>query len=352
MRLIKGIERMPHAFILGGNGQIGVATASHLLDSGWTVTIAHRGLRPVPADLVSRGANVVNFDRDQPGALARCLSSGADALIDAVAYGPQHARQLLDVQRDLGSLIVISSSSVYRDEKGRTLDEAAQTGFPELPVPITESQTTVEPSSRTYSTRKAALEQVLLDRASVPATVLRPAAVSGVGSTHAREWWFVKRVIDGRRVIPLAYGGQSRFHTTSVANIAALVRLVASLRGQRILNIADPAALSVSEIAASIISRFDWSGDVVALPDEGLYPPSVGRTPWSVQRPFVLDIAAATSLGYRPQTDYLEATGPICSWLVQAAAGKDGRVQFPALAAYPYDLFDYQVEDALLARLR
>jgi nucleoside-diphosphate-sugar epimerase len=340
---------MPHAFILGGNGQIGIATASHLVDSGWTVTIAHRGLRPVSAALAERGAKIVTFRRDQPGALARCLSSGADALIDAVAYGPEHARQLLDVQSAVGSLIVISSSSVYRDERGRTLDEAAQNGFPELPVPINETHPIVEPGPRTYSTRKAALERVLLDGATVPATVLRPAAVSGVGSTHAREWWFVKRLIDGRRVIPLAYGGASRFHTTSVANIAALVLLAASLRGQRILNIADPMALSVAEIAAAIGLCFDWSGQLVALPDQDSYPPAVGRTPWSVQRPFVLDIAAATSLGYRPQTTYAETVAPICSWLVQAAAGKDWRVVVPVLAAYPYELFDYQLEDALLA---
>jgi nucleoside-diphosphate-sugar epimerase len=343
---------MPHAFILGGNGQIGIATASYLLDSGWTVTIAHRGLHPLPAELVSRGAKAVRLDRDEPGALARHLSSGADVLIDVVAYGAEHARQLLDVQSALGSLIVISSSSVYRDESGRTLDEAAETGFPELPVPITESQPTVEPSSKTYSTRKAALERVLLDGASVPVTVLRPAAVSGVGSTHAREWWFVKRLLDGRRIIPLAYGGRSRFHTTSVANIAALALLAAGLRGQRILNIADPMALTVTEIAAAIGSCFDYSGDVIVLPDEPLYPPSVGGTPWSVQRPFVLDVVAAAALGYRPQTTYPEAVGPICTWLVGAAAGKDWRAVFPALAAYAYDLFDYQLEDAMLARLR
>jgi nucleoside-diphosphate-sugar epimerase len=343
---------MPHAFILGGNGQIGVATASHLLESGWTVTIAHRGLRRAPAELANRGANVVTLDRSQPGALARRLSSGADALIDVVAYGPEHARQLLDVQGAVGSLIVVSSSSVYRDENGRTLDEAAQNGFPELPVPITESQPTVEPGSKTYSTRKAALERVLLDGAIAPVTVLRPAAVSGVGSTHPREWWFVKRLVDGRPVIPLAYGGRSRFHTTSVDNIATLVRLVAGLRGQRVLNIADPVALSVSEIAASIVSCFDYAGAVVALPDEDAYPPSVGGAPWSVQRPFVLDMAAAASLGYRPQTTYPDAVGPICSWLVRAAAAKDWRVLFPELAAYPHDLFDYRLEDATLARLQ
>jgi hypothetical protein len=63
-------------------------------------------------------------------------------------------------------------------------------------------------------------------------------------------------------------------------------------------------------------------------------------------------MAAAASLGYRPQTTYPDAVGPICSWLVRAAAAKDWRVLFPELAAYPYDLFDYRLKDATLARLQ
>jgi nucleoside-diphosphate-sugar epimerase len=180
---------MPHAFIAGGTGQIGLAVAACLIDSGWTATIAHRGLRSPPPGLFDRGVKVVTLDRDEPGALARALASGADALIDTVAYDRNHGRQLLEVQGVLGSLIVVSSSSVYRDRCGRTLDEAAETGFPELPDPISEAQPTVDPGPATYSTRKASLERVLLDEAVVPLTILRPAAVSGIGSAHPREWW-------------------------------------------------------------------------------------------------------------------------------------------------------------------
>ena len=342
---------MSHAFLLGGTGQIGRATAAHLIDAGWTVTIAHRGLRPPPLALLERGAIEVTFDRDEPGALARALGSGADALVDALAYDEIHARQLIDIQGAVGSLIVVSSSSVYRDRRGRTLDEAQETGFPELPDPISEAQPTVEPGPTTYSTRKAALERALLDEATAPLTILRPAAVSGVGSAHAREWWFVKRMRDGRPAIPLAYGGRSRFHTSSAANIAALVHVAAGSPGQRILNIADPEALPLSEIAGAIASACGFSGRLVALPDVDAYPPAVGCTPWSVQRPFVLDMTAAMALGYRPQTGYPETVGPICDWLVQATEGADWRALFPVLASYPYDLFDYQAEDALLGAM-
>ena len=343
---------MPHAFVIGGTGQIGQATAACLIDSGWTVTIAHRGLRSPPSALIERGAEVVTLDRDEPGALARALASGADALIDTVAYDRDHARQLLEIQGVLGSLIVVSSSSVYRDRRGRTLDEAADTGFPDLPDPISEAQPTVELGPATYSTRKAALERVLLDEAVVPLTILRPAAVSGIDSAHPREWWFVKRMRDARQVIPLAYGGRSRFHTSSVANIAALVRVVVNSPGQRILNIADPQALPVAEIAAAIASACGFSGRFAMLPDVDFYPPAIGATPWSVQHPFVLDMTAATAIGYRAQTGYAATVGPICDWLIQATEGKDWRAVFPVLASYPFDLFDYQAEDALLGTLR
>ena len=343
---------MPHALIVGGTGQIGRATAACLIDCGWTVTLAHRGLRAPPSELVERGAKAVRLDRREPGALERALGAGADLLVDAVAYDENHARQLLEVQGGLGSLIVVSSSSVYRDRCGRTLDEAAETGFPELPDPIGEDEPTVEPGPATYSTRKAALEHALLVGASIPLTILRPAAVSGIGSAHPREWWFVKRMRDRRPAIPLAYGGRSRFHTASVANIAALIRLATGLTGQRILNIADPEALPVGAIGAEIASACGYSGRLVPFPDVNAYPPPVGWTPWSVQRPFVLDMTAATALGYRPQTGYAATVGPICDWLVRITEGSDWRALFPYLASYPFDPYDYQAEDLQLANLR
>ena len=57
-------------------------------------------------------------------------------------------------------------------------------------------------------------------------TVLRPGAIHGVGSRHPREWWFVKRILDGRRAVPLAWDGQSRFHASATSNIAELIRVV------------------------------------------------------------------------------------------------------------------------------
>jgi nucleoside-diphosphate-sugar epimerase len=336
-----------HAFILGGTGQIGRAVAAELIQHSWNVTVSHTGVRPLPSKLVERGVKGVVVDREKPGELARALNSGTDALIDTSAFRLEHARQLIEVQRNVGTFVVISSSSVYRDALGRTLDEAAQNGFPELPVPISETQPTVDPGPATYSTRKIALERALLDEATAPVTVLRPCAIHGPGSRHPREWWFVKRMLDGRQAIPLAYRGASRFHTSSTANIAALTRVVIEAPASRVLNIADPWASSVAEMAAVIARHLGYQGRIAEVDTDG-DPLSAGRTPWSVPRPFVLDTQAAEELGYSAVTSYADAVKLTCDWLVETASDADWRDRFPGLARYPRDLFDYDAEDRLL----
>ncbi|WP_428483635.1 NAD-dependent epimerase/dehydratase family protein [Rhodopila sp.] len=176
-----------HAFILGGTGQVGRAVASEFLSANWRVTISHRGGRPAPEDLVERGAMVVTLDRDNPGQLSRVLGTGADALVDTTAYERNHGSQLISLQGSVGSFVVISSASVYRDDLGRSLDEASQHGFPELRDPIPETHATVDPGPTTYSTRKVALERHLLDDATTPVTILRPCAIHGPNSRHPRE---------------------------------------------------------------------------------------------------------------------------------------------------------------------
>ena len=252
------------------------------------------------------------------------------------------------MQHGVGSFVVVSSSSVYRDDHGRTLDEATANGFPELPEPMSETQTTVAPGLATYSTRKMAMERALLDEAVSPVTILRPAAIHGLGSIHPREWWFVKRIMDGRPAIPIAYRGESRFHTSAVANIAELTRVALERPGSRVLNIADPSALDVGSIAELIARHMGYSGRIVRL-DDNAFPVSVGRTPWSVPRPFVLDTSAAVALGYSPVTTYAQSVGPICDELSADSGGKDWRARFTAFAWYPYEQFDYESEDALLS---
>ncbi|MFA1676288.1 NAD-dependent epimerase/dehydratase family protein [Rhizobium mongolense] len=335
------------AIIIGGTGQIGLAVAQNLLDQGWFVSITHRGNNAVPQLLVDQGIREIIHDRDQDASLSSIIGQGADAVIDTIAFDAVHADQLLEIQGDVGSIVAISSSSVYCDDQGRTLDEARANGFPHLPKPMKETQPTVPPSNETYSTKKVALERRLLDRATTPITILRPGAIHGIASVHPREWWFVKRMMDGRPVIPLAYRGESRFHTTSVANIAALIGIVLKTPATRILNVGDETALSVGQIGEVIGRHLEFNGQF-ALIDDDAYPPSIGATPWSVPAPFMIDNSAAEALGFRP-LPYAATVGSTCDWFVQIGAAGDWQNRFPMFARYNEHPFNYPAEDAFLA---
>lgn len=327
------------ALIVGGSGQIGQAAARNLLGAGWSVRLAQRTAARLAGDLASQ-VEVVALDRETPGALARALAGGADAVIDTAAFDEGHARQLLGIGADVGAFVVISSGSVYCDAAGRTLDEAAEGGFPHYPVPITEEQTTVAPGAATYSTRKAALEQTLLQQAARPVTILRPFAIHGPGSTHPREWWFVERILDGRERIPLAWRGESRFHTSATCNIAELIAVALATPGTRVLNAADPQASSVIEIGRTIAGFYGAAPEFVLM--DGGPKDAVGATPWSVRRPMIADMSRAEALGYRPVATYAQAAAAACrSAEAMAAAGV-------AFVPYLQAMFDYAAEDAFL----
>lgn len=326
------------ALIIGGTGQIGSAVGRRLAAGGWQVTLAQRGLRP--SDEPPGGAQRVMFDREAPNGLAGVIKGGVDAIIDTVAYDEPHARSLLEVQVDVGAYIVISSASVYQDAAGRSLDEADKTGFPRLPEPISETQPTVGAGPETYSTRKVALEQTLLQHSNRPVTIVRPCAIYGPGSHHPREWFFVKRILDKRSAVPLAFDGESQFHTSATSNIAELIAVALEAPKTQILNAADAEALSVRAIGEAIARNYDH--ELSMAPFNGPPVGAVGSSPWGVPRPFVVDMSRAHALGYRPVTTYQNAVGEACR---SAETMSRQGVDFPPYLA---TMFDYAGEDSFL----
>ncbi|WP_157574537.1 NAD-dependent epimerase/dehydratase family protein [Jiangella muralis] len=342
-----------HAIVVGSTGQIGRAAVESLLDDGWSVTAVHRGSTTAPSGWARRGVDERLADRaDLAGVLRE--TGGADVLLDTIAYDDADARLLLGLAGDVGSLIVVSSASVYADDAGRTLDEATgPDDFPRFAGPVPETQATTAPGPATYSTKKLLLENTLLDDGRLPVTVLRPCAIHGPGSTSPREVWPLLRALDRRPRIPLSHGGRSRFHTTSAANLGELVRLAAGRPASRILNAGDPEPPSVADIVRIVSATAGHEPELVPL--DGPAPASgVGRTPWSVPRPFLVAMtAAATELGYVPVASYAEAVESTSAWLRGRLADRPWREAFPLLAQYYGDAMDdYAAEDELLASRR
>jgi nucleoside-diphosphate-sugar epimerase len=215
--------------------------------------------------------------------------------------------------------------------------------MPQLPVPIPETQRTAEPGDATYSTQKAELETTLLE-GQLPSTLVRACAIHGPGAKLPRELFFVKRAVDGRRRVALALNGESRFHTTSVANLAELIRLAAAQPGNRALNAGDPDPPTTLEICRAIGDALDHEFEPVLFPEDSEERPGLDN-PWAVPRPFVVSMAVAEEeLGYRPVTTYPEAVRETCAWVVgelESGRSWDG--------TYLEGMLDYAAEDEAFA---
>ena len=336
------------ALLVGGSGQIGTASARRLLAHGYDVTIAHRGTRPLPRDLVGE-VEKVTFDRAEPDALAE-LARGRDLVLDCIAYTPADAEPYARLVGDLGSLVVISTASVYLGSNGTWMDIATGSDdFPTLAVPVTEQHPIVSDEREGYSTQKAALERALLGIEGLPVTVLRPGAIHGPESPALREWYFIKRALDGRRRVPLTDRGESRFATTATTVIAELVRLAAEHPGARVFNAADEPGPTALEIGQAVFAHLGHEAEFDLLPRETAG--DVGGHPWAVPTPVVLSMQAARDeLGYQSVGNHRTTIGPAIDWMLGEVSDADWRERFPALAERygASGWFDYEAEDSLL----
>ncbi|GAA1691087.1 NAD(P)H-binding protein [Microcella alkalica] len=281
------------------------------------------------------------------------LCRGADLVLDCLAFAPDDAAVHGRLVGDVGSVVVVSTASVYRGESGTWLDTATgEDDFPVLPVPVAESHATVDADGDPgYSAQKAALERALLAIDGLPVTILRPGAIHGPHSPALREWFFIKRALDGRERIPLAHRGESRFSTSASVNVAELVRLAGERPGRRVLNAVDDPAPTALEIGHAVLAHLGRTAEFVLL--DGGPVDGVGAHPWAVPRPVVLSMEAArVELGYEPVGSHRATIGSAVDWMLDAVRDADWRERFPALATR-YGAacwFDYDAEDRLLAR--
>ena len=328
---------MARSVAIIGAGQIGYAAWHCLGDEGHMATV-HARSEPGWLSGFDDHFRSYELDKDRP--------PEAEVVFDTIAFDAEDVERY-DPDR-VGRLILVSSASVYCDDEGRTLDEAAQNGFPEFRQPIRETQATVAAGPETYSTRKIRMEERARELFGDRATILRPCAVYGPNSRHPREWWFVKRMLDGRRRIPLACAGASQFQTTNADLIGDFVVAAAEDGLGGTYNIADANSPSVSEIGQAIAHLLDV--DVQFECFEGYPEGSVGRTPWSVPRPFVIDGRKAAKDGRLAKVTYENEAEEAVNWLREINP-EDWRAVFPQMTVYPWDLFDYAAEDAAMDAL-
>jgi nucleoside-diphosphate-sugar epimerase len=147
---------------IGGTGVISSACATLAVQQGIDLHLLNRGqsaARPAPV-----GATVLHGDIRDPDSVAAALHGQAfDAVVDWIAFSPQHVQTDIDLLRGrMGQYIFISSASAYQS--------------PPASLPVSES-TLLDNPFWEYSRQKIACEELLV-RAyrdeKFPMTIVRP----------------------------------------------------------------------------------------------------------------------------------------------------------------------------------
>jgi nucleoside-diphosphate-sugar epimerase len=300
----------------------------------------------------------VQVDRQDDAAMDVLLGQGFDVVVDLLAFRALHSAQLLRHAGSIGSVIMMSSAAVYQDPQGRTLPGvSSEQSAPVFSGPLSEDAKTVDPDSTTYAGNKRGVELALLG-SGIPTTVLRPAGIHGAYSPQPREWFYVRRILDGRKVFVLGYGGRSSMHPVSADNLAEMIALAAQKPGQGIFNAGDPGLPDERSMASAIAEVMGAEITQVLLP--GMSPIA---SPWSLPTPFFLSTARAEQLlGYRPVATYREAAfANVDSILAEHKAGTfvgrlSDRFGPPGLGCQVFvgagaGPFDYTAEDKAIAHL-
>ena len=249
------------ALVTGTSGFVGGAIGSHLRCRGWHVTGLSRGApRPGAADAAIR------HDLRHP-VPPGALPEAPDVVIHAAAlsapWGDPAAfrrinvdgtRHAVDFARRAGAhLLLISSSSVL-------YAPGDQHDLPEAPAPETASV-------NAYAATKREAED-LVRRAGLPAAILRPRAVFGVGDTvlfpriaRAARMRLLPRLVrpDGEEAVG---------DLVSVDNLVRAVARAAERRAAGILHLTDGAPVPVGAFVAGALER-------AGLPGPGLRVPAV-----------------------------------------------------------------------------
>lgn len=222
--------------LLGGSGFVSGTLAAEAAAQGWDVWAVTRGGKPLPS-----GVHGLKADRKDTAGLRAALASastGWDLAVDCIAYGPEDARQDLDLLPGLaGHLALISTDFVYDPSRRR---------FPQPEE--AESYLTDE----SYGAKKRRCERELLSRGGDPAprmpwTVVRPCHIYGPGSLlgclpfHGRDPDLIARILRGE-ALRLVGGGHFLQQPVFARDLA---RLILSFHGNaqtygRIFNAAGP----------------------------------------------------------------------------------------------------------------
>jgi nucleoside-diphosphate-sugar epimerase len=309
--------------ILGGTGFLGPFVVDDLLRLGHEVAVVSRR-EPALPDSVRR----IRGDASDPVLLRKALRSWRPAaLVDMLHKTPDHARAVAGVFAGrLERSVHLSCATVYGPR-------------PRCPISEDDDLVRLEDAPPAVAAQVEADGVVMeaLQQADLPGVLIRLPELYGPRDPSCGEWFFARRVLDGRRRLALPDGGLHICHRGFVQNMASGIAKALTARravGQ-VYNLGEEKLYTLAQLAEGVARALDHEWELFSVPGH------LWTTPYSHTSFFDLRKARA-QLRYRDvmiPRDGLEIT---LAGLCQRP--RDDDWSWPGID----DPFDYAREDALI----
>jgi nucleoside-diphosphate-sugar epimerase len=329
---------MRSVVVVGGTGPTGFALVERLVAAGDRVTIVHTGQHEIG---FSGPVEHVHCDPRSRDDLAAALGRRE---FDAAISTSGRLREVVAVLANrIGSLAAVTGLPAYAGW-------LATPGRAGRPMPLRETDPPARPVHDApgdgLTQRVLANERAVLDAAAAGAfraAVLRYTMVYGPYSYIPFEWYFVRRVLDGRRRLVLEADGLMLPQRGYAENLAAAVLLALDepQADGRVFNVGDEHVLSVRAIADTVAEALGHEFEAVSVP----LVATPCRNPFALRQNTVFDLGAIRDLGYRDVVPVAEATRRAARWLADNPVGR-GSSEEASLGAHA---FDYAAEDHAIA---
>lgn len=329
------------ALVVGGTGPTGPLIIDGLRERGYETTMLNRGSQSLPelADVP-----LIKADPHFAETFAEALA-GQKFDVVVATYG--RLRVMIDTLRDVTDRVVTVGGTAYADRGGRAASESS---------PRYTENKIVAKIVETEETLLAAHE-----RGDFNWSHLRYPNLWGSRQLAPREWSILRRIRDGRRIIPVADGGLTLESKAFVENAAYAVLLTVDKpdesAGQQ-YNVCDDETPSDATRVRDLAAAAGVPDiELLKLPEAATGPASFwgigrdlsfsreGRPPRTIHK-LMDNSKIKRDLGYADLVPYPEAVRRTVEWYTEHPLEEGGRDE-----GQLSDPFNYAAEDAYKAAL-
>jgi nucleoside-diphosphate-sugar epimerase len=327
------------ALVIGGTGPTGPDIAQGLRNRGYETSILHRGNHEID-DVVD--FEHIHADPHFQGAISTALGHREFDLVIATYGRLRHVAP--EISHHTNRLVSIGGTAYGRQKLSGSLTEEATRDLGTSLI------------AKIQQTEEEIFE--LAADTGLALTHIRYPYLYGPRQLAPREWSIIRRILDGRRAIPVVDGGLSRESKAYSGNAAHAVLLAvdAPESAGRVYHICDDVTPTDGERAHAIARAMGVEIDLVNYPREASQPAwfwfagrtlGVSEADFPMTDHFVLDTTRAKAeLGYYDAFTFEDSIQRTVDWYVSnpISPGSD-------VAAKLGDTFDYEAEDRFSSML-